>query len=80
MNVSAIRNDIANVDAHSESHGTTGGLIAIAGRHVLLHFDRAADRSFNAIKHNEQRIARGIDDPAAVLLDCRIDQVGTEST
>jgi hypothetical protein len=39
-----------------------------------------AHGSVYAIEDNQQRVARCLDDPAAMPLSGRIDQVGTEST
>ena len=48
-------------------------------RNLLLHLHGAAHRSVDAIEHDEQRIAAGLDDPAAMLVDCWVDQVAAES-
>src|SRR4029077_20603786 len=63
VDVSAIRDHIADVDAHTETDGPIGRLLAIVGGHVFLHHHGTAHRSINAVKHDEQRIAPRADDP-----------------
>ena len=41
---------------------------------LLLHLHGTAHRPVDAIEHDEQRVAAGIDDPAAVLLDRGVDE------
>ena len=56
------------------------GLIAVLDRNLLLDLDCAADRAIYTIEYDEQGVATSLNDPAAVLLDRRIDHVGAEST
>ena len=79
VDVSAIGNHIAHVDADAEADGPIRRLVAIVDGHLLLHLHGTAHRSINAIEHDEQRIAPRVDDPAAMLLDRRVDQVSTQS-
>ena len=78
MQVSAISNGVADVDPDAEPDGAIRGLIAIMDRNLLLNLDSTADRPVYAIEYDEQGIATSLNDPAAVLLDCRVDQVGAE--
>ena len=67
--------DIADIDADAEADGAIRGLVAIVDRNLLLHLHGTAHRSVDAVEHHEQGIAAGVDDPAAMLLDRRVDQV-----
>ncbi len=73
VQIHAIGNDVADVDADAKPHGPIGGLIAIVFGNLLLHFDRAAHCPFDAIEHDQQRIACGLNDPPAMLVDRRVD-------
>ena len=42
---------------------------------LLLHLHGATDRPVDAVEHDEQGIATCLHDPAAVLLDRRVDKV-----
>ena len=53
VDVSAIWNHITDVDADAKPYAPVGGVIAIVDRHLLLHLDRAAERSLNTIEHDE---------------------------
>ena len=48
-------------------------------RNLLLYLHSTAHGPVNAVEHDEQRIATGLDDPAAVLFDRWVDQVRAES-
>ena len=74
VDISAIWNHIANVDADAEADCPIRRLVAIVGRHLLLHLHGTAHRSIDAVEHDEQRVAPGVDDPAAMLVDGRVDQ------
>ena len=50
----------------------------VALGHRLLHLDRAAHRIDDAGKLHQHAIAGGLDDPAPVLGDLRIDQLAAE--
>src|SRR4051794_23972270 len=49
VDVSAIWNCIAYIDAHTEANRTIGRTITIVGRYLLLHLDRTSHRSVYAI-------------------------------
>jgi hypothetical protein len=74
MQVRAIGYHVTDVDPNAKSDGPIGRLIGIVFGHVLLHLDRAADGPVEAIEPNEQRVASGLDDPPAVLVDRWVDQ------
>jgi hypothetical protein len=74
MQVGAIGKHVANVDADTKSDGAIGRLIAIVVRHPFLHVDSAAHSPVDAVEHDEQRIASGLNDPAAMLVDRWVDQ------
>ena len=79
MQVRAIGDHVADVDADPKPDGPIGRLIAIVVRHLLLHFDRAAHRPVDAVEHDEQRVAAGLNDPPAMLVDRWVDQSVAES-
>ena len=75
VQVSAIGNRVANVDPDAEADGSIWRLVAVVDRHLLLHLHGAAHRPVDAVEHDEQGIAAGLDDPATMLLDRWVDQV-----
>ena len=79
VDISAIWNHIAYIDADAKTDGSIGRLITVVDRHLLLHFGRTAHCSLDAVEHDEQGIASRVDDPAAVLIDRWVDQVLRES-
>ena len=50
----------------------------VVDRNLLLHLDGTPHCPVDAIEHDEQGVATGLDDPAAVLIDRRVYQVPTE--
>src|ERR1700693_3979680 len=75
VNITAIWNHIADIDADAEADGSIRGLIPVMDRDFLLHLHGTAHRSVYAVEHDEQGIAPSLDDPAAMLADCRIDHL-----
>jgi hypothetical protein len=69
MQVSAIGNRVTKVAPNAKANGS----IAVVDRHLLLHFYGAAYRPIDAVEHDEQRVAPGLDDPAAMFLNGGID-------
>ena len=67
VEVSAIGNRVAEVDPDAEADGPIRRLIAIMDRNLLLHLHGTAHRPVDAVEHDEQGIAAGLDDPAAML-------------
>jgi hypothetical protein len=78
MQVRAIGNHVADVNANPKQNGPIGGLIAIIVGHPLLHLDRAAHCPIDAIERDEQRVASGLNELPAMLVDCWIDQSAAE--
>ena len=68
MQISPIGNCIANVDPDAEADGAIRRLISVMDRNLLLHLHGTAHRSVDAVEHDQQEIAPGLDDPAAMLL------------
>ena len=56
----------------------SGGCITVVDRNLLLHLDGTAHRPVNAIEHDEQGIAAGLDDPAAMLVNRWVYQVSAQ--
>ena len=53
MNISAIWNHIANVDANTEADHPIGRLIAITGWHLLLDLRRTAHCTVHAVEYDQ---------------------------
>ena len=79
MQVGSVGNRVANVDADAKADGSIRRLVAVVDWNLLLHLHGTAHRPVDAVEHDEQGIAAGLDDPAAMLLDRRVDQVAAES-
>ena len=79
VQVSAVGNRVAKVDPDAEADGSIRRLISVVDRNFLLHLHGTAHRPIDAIEHDEQGVAARLDDPAAVLLNRRIDQVLPQS-
>jgi hypothetical protein len=77
VHIHAIRNDVAHVDPDAESDCPIRRG-AVADRDLLLHTHSKSHRAIRTLEHHEQRITGGVDDPAAMLGNSRIDQVATE--
>ena len=75
VDVSAIRDHIADVDADTKADSSIGGLVTVVDRYLLLNLHGTAHRSVDAVEHNEQRIAARLDDPAAMLINRGIDNL-----
>ena len=78
MQVSAVRDHVANVDADAEANAPVRRLIAVIDRHLLLYLDRAAHRAVDAVERDQQRVAAGLHHSAAVLADGRVDQCASQ--
>jgi hypothetical protein len=78
VDIGAIRDHIAHVDADAKTDRLIWRLVAITGRHLLLHLHCATHCPVNAVEHHKQRTAAGADDPAAVFVDRRVYQVFAE--
>jgi hypothetical protein len=81
IDVSAIRNYIADVDPYAKADGPIGRVPAIIGWYLLLHrHGGATDRAVDAIEHDEEGVASRTNDPTAIFVDCRVDHSATECT
>jgi hypothetical protein len=77
VDVALVDDDVADIDAHAKLD-TPGGRASIAPGHVTLDIDGAAYRINDAGEFDQHPIAGGLDDPAAVFLDLRIDQLAAQ--
>ena len=80
VDISAIWNHIADIDADAEADGSIRGLVNIVSGDLLLNLQGTAYRSVDAVEHDEQRIAPGVDNPSAMLRYCRVDQICSGAT
>ena len=78
VEISPIGNHVAKIDADTKADGSVGRLVAIVDRNFLLHLHRTAHRPVDAVEHDEQGVAAGLDDPAAMFLDRWIDHFPAE--
>jgi hypothetical protein len=76
VQVGPVCNRVTEVDADTKADGPIGRLVTIEHRHLLLHLHGAAYSPVYAIEGNQQGVATCLDDPAAMILNGRIDQVG----
>ena len=79
MQVGPIGNHIANVNADAEADDPIRRLISIVDRNLLLHLHGTTHCPVNAVEHDQQGIAAGLDDPAAMLLYRWVNQVAAQS-
>ena len=49
------------------------------GWYLLLHLEGTTHGTVDAVEHDEQRVAAGLNDRATMLLDRRVDEIATES-
>jgi hypothetical protein len=75
MQVSSIFNCVTDVDPNAKTDGTIRWRVAVISRYLLLDVHGATHRPVNAVEYHEQRVAAGLQNPAAVLPDYQIDQV-----
>jgi len=73
--VGAIDHDIAQVNSDPEGDEAVGSDLGIALRHTALHGQRAAHGVDDARKLDQDAVAGGLDDAAAMHRDGRIDQL-----
>src|SRR5262249_26692644 len=69
---------IAKVDADAEAHSKVRWLIAVVDRNLLLDLHSTTHCAVDAIKDDQKRIAAGLYDPAAALLDGWINHLTTQ--
>ena len=75
VQISPVCNGVTDIDSNAKADDLLGRLVAIIDEHLLLHPHGTARRPINAIENDEQGIAPGLNDPAAVLLDRGVDYV-----
>jgi hypothetical protein len=75
VQISAISNRIAEIDADAEPDRPIWELVVVVARHLLLHLETAAHCAVNAVEHNEQGVTAGLDDPPAMLRDSWVDYI-----
>ena len=66
---------IAEVDADAEEDALFRRGVGIALGHLALHLDGALDRIHDAHELSEEAVAGGLNDPATMLSDLRLDQL-----
>ena len=74
MQIRAIGNHVADIDADAKPDSPVRGLIIIIIGHTLLHVDRATYSAVDAVERDEQRVATGLNELPAVLIDHWVDQ------
>jgi hypothetical protein len=73
MEVRSVRNSVAKINPDAEANRSIACPILVIAGNMLLHFRGTADRPINAVEHDQQRVAPGLNDPAAMFFDRRID-------
>ena len=79
VEISPVGNHVTDVNADTKADGPIGGMVAVIGRYRLLHLHGTAHRPIDAIEQDEQGVASGLNDSAAMLIDRRVYQSATES-
>ena len=72
--VTLLHDDVALMDTNAEFNPFRGGGPGIAPGHRLLHLGRAAQSVHHAGEFDEQSVAGGLDQPAAMCGDLGVDQ------
>jgi hypothetical protein len=67
MQVGSIGNRITDIDPNAEADRAVGRLVLVALRYPLLDLHGATDCAFDAVEHDQQRIATRLNDPASIL-------------
>ena len=80
VQISPVSDGIANVDPNTKSDGSVEGLVTIVDWYLLLNRHGTAHRPVDAVEYDQQRIASGLNDPAAMLIDRRVYQLPAECT
>jgi hypothetical protein len=71
MQVGAVGNGVARIYADAKSDASVERLITIIHWDLLLDLNGTPHRSVNAVEHDEQRVAGGLDDLAAEFADAQ---------
>jgi len=74
----AVEDHVAEIDPDPELDAPVGHLGGIALRHRPLHRDGTAHRIDDAAELDQHPIAGGLDDPAVMLGDLRIDELAAQ--
>jgi hypothetical protein len=78
MQVGAIGNGVAGIDADAEPDAALRWSVAITLGNSLLDLHGTAYCPNNAIEHDEKRIAGSANDPSAMLGDCRVYHIASQ--
>ena len=78
VNIGALRQHVGDIDPNAKANALDGWKVAIEFRNAALHLGRALNRRRDAGEFDEQGIAGGIDDPAALLAQLGIDQIAAK--
>ncbi|MGY3156261.1 hypothetical protein ACVW0V_005401 [Bradyrhizobium elkanii] len=73
--VGTVNDHVAKIDADAKLHPARRRDVGVALRHPALNLGRAQHRIDDAMKFDQQAVAGGLDDAAAILGDGRIDQL-----
>jgi len=76
--VAVLNDDVTKIDAHTKLNPSFRGDPGVARRHFALRFDRAPYRVDDACEFDEEPIAGGLNDAAAMFLDLRVAQVAAD--
>ena len=79
IDVAALDDDVADIDADAKRDPLLWIDLCVASRHPALDLDGATQRVDHARELSQQTIASGLDDPSAVFLDLRIQQVAPKN-
>jgi hypothetical protein len=75
VNVAAIDDDVAEIGPDAKAQALLLGEVQIAFRHRALDFAGTTHSVDDAGKFRQHAVAGGLDDPAVMLADLRIDDV-----
>src|SRR5262249_10921358 len=70
--------DVAHVDADTQLDAVVGRHAGVAAGHFALHLDRAAQRVHHTAELDEQPVAGGLDEAAAMFGDLWIQELATQ--
>jgi hypothetical protein len=78
MQVTSIRDGVADAYAYPKADGSIRRLAAIPNRYLLLNRDCTSHRAINAVEYHEKGIAAGLHDPATMCFYGRVYEISTE--
>jgi hypothetical protein len=73
VQVSSIDDSVADVDSNTEEDGSIRRMIPVMDRNLFLHLHGTSHCPVNAAEDDQQGIATGLNNLAAILLDGGID-------